>query len=427
MHERMITIRIAAQPKGCTVPWSQVGAMLLVRILVSLAFTTTAFATTYYVAPNGSDSSPGTLSQPFLTLQHAANTVTSGDTVIVENGTYTVTGSGPIVNFPASASGTSTNYTTFQAQNQYGAVLDGNANTVITGVEFTGNYIRFQGFELKNISEEAISTYQGGNNIDIVGNKIHDIGRFCTDSTTGRDGIFIASANDIVEQNLIYDIGRYAPGESGCSPATSYYNNHDHGIYVDGAFNGGVNNLIIRDNIFYRIERGWGIQVYPNAVGGLAILNNTFMWANPWQVGHIIFAGGGATNLRVENNISYSPLTSFLHFYDTSGYTGTVAHNMTYNGTVSDATPSGVTFTANNDNTDPKLVSVGDSTIDDGVLPDAHLTAGSPAIGSGVTLPEVTVDFSGAPRSNPPSIGALEFTSTGAPPPPPTKLTVVVH
>jgi hypothetical protein len=37
-----------------------------------------------------------------------------------------------------------------------------------------------------------------------------------------------------------------------------------------------------------------------------------------------------------------------------------------------------------------------------------QLTSGSPAIGSGVFLPAVTLDYSGATRPNPPSIGALE-------------------
>ncbi|MBV9147834.1 MAG: hypothetical protein JO065_18095, partial [Acidobacteria bacterium] len=37
----------------------------------------------YYVAPTGSDSSDGSLSHPWLTLQHAANEVVPGSTVHV--------------------------------------------------------------------------------------------------------------------------------------------------------------------------------------------------------------------------------------------------------------------------------------------------------------------------------------------------------
>lgn len=50
----------------------------------------TAGADTYYVAPppSGSDTHPGTLAQPWATLQHAADTVQPGDTVLVRAGDY---------------------------------------------------------------------------------------------------------------------------------------------------------------------------------------------------------------------------------------------------------------------------------------------------------------------------------------------------
>src|SRR5262245_27414508 len=46
---------------------------------------------TYFVAPpssGGSDSNPGSSAAPWATLQHAADRVTAGDTVIVRAGTY---------------------------------------------------------------------------------------------------------------------------------------------------------------------------------------------------------------------------------------------------------------------------------------------------------------------------------------------------
>src|SRR4029077_9910863 len=49
-----------------------------------------AGATTYYVAPppSGNDGNPGTLAQPWATLQQAADTVGPGDTVQVRAGNY---------------------------------------------------------------------------------------------------------------------------------------------------------------------------------------------------------------------------------------------------------------------------------------------------------------------------------------------------
>jgi hypothetical protein len=43
---------------------------------------------TYYVALNGDDNNPGTEAQPWRTIQKAAQTLVSGDTVYIRSGTY---------------------------------------------------------------------------------------------------------------------------------------------------------------------------------------------------------------------------------------------------------------------------------------------------------------------------------------------------
>ena len=45
-------------------------------------------SSTYFVATNGNDSAPGTLAQPFKTIQQAANVAQWGDSVQIEGGTY---------------------------------------------------------------------------------------------------------------------------------------------------------------------------------------------------------------------------------------------------------------------------------------------------------------------------------------------------
>jgi len=42
----------------------------------------------YSVSPSGSDSAPGTLSQPFRTIQKAASIVVAGDTAFIRAGVY---------------------------------------------------------------------------------------------------------------------------------------------------------------------------------------------------------------------------------------------------------------------------------------------------------------------------------------------------
>src|SRR5262245_48229878 len=47
-----------------------------------------SFARNYYVATTGSDGNPGTLGQPFQTIQKAASVMVAGDTAYIRAGTY---------------------------------------------------------------------------------------------------------------------------------------------------------------------------------------------------------------------------------------------------------------------------------------------------------------------------------------------------
>src|SRR5262249_723620 len=94
-----------------------------------LTIPTLAHSTTYYVATTAIDSKPGTQTQPFQTIQKAANIVKAGDTVYVADGTYMVTAPGGIskmpgyagIYIPPSAAGTSSQRTRFISQNRWGA------------------------------------------------------------------------------------------------------------------------------------------------------------------------------------------------------------------------------------------------------------------------------------------------------------------
>ena len=60
---------------------------LLVSLIMVCVFTC-GFAKTCYVAATGSDSNPGTRSQPFLTIQRSQEAVEAGDTVYIRGGLY---------------------------------------------------------------------------------------------------------------------------------------------------------------------------------------------------------------------------------------------------------------------------------------------------------------------------------------------------
>src|SRR5574340_1370945 len=139
-----------------------------------------ALAATYYVSPAGSDSSNGSVSAPFKTIQKAADSVNPGDTVIVKDGTYTDTNGDDII-VSLNRGGTAQAWITFQAENTWGAVLDCQNNTTNYGCSNLTNahYVTIQGFEIKGCANMGINSNSGSNNyaINIYRNYIHDIGR----------------------------------------------------------------------------------------------------------------------------------------------------------------------------------------------------------------------------------------------------------
>ena len=357
---------------------------------------TTGDPACFYVdARLGDDGHAGTRLAPWRTIQHAADVVRPGDTVVVNDGVYT--GGTEVVSI--SRSGTPARWLVFRAAHRWAAVIDGRDHTSTTAIEITGSYVWVEGFEIRNTSRYGIDPEEG-HDVMITQNHVHHIGHVCTGSKGGIVGIDAYSSNLTIERNLVHDIGRLGPGEEGCSPPNAYWQNHDHGIY-----HGVGDHVVIRNNVFYNLTHGWAIQRYDGhgtLVTGLTIANNTFVGANPQRPGQIIIATP-TTDLLIVNNIFYGPREAAVWF-DTPGLRDvTVTHNLTYAGPVSTGLTASVAFSENLDDVDPRFVSADRF--------DFHLQATSPAIGAGSPLSVVPNDFEGSPRpaARGYTIGAYEY------------------
>jgi parallel beta helix pectate lyase-like protein len=352
----------------------------------------------YYVdAVAGSDANAGTSTRPFRTVQRAADVVGPGDVVIVRNGVYT--GSGKAI-LSIARGGTALHYVTFAAEHRSGAVLDGQGNMSADGVHLAASFVRIEGFEIRGVWHDAISPSAGVSDFQIVGNHIHDIGRRCETRSIGLSAVGVGNDNVLVEGNLIHDIGRYGPGENGCSQPNEYWQNHDHGVYLESG-----TNVVIQNNIFYNMVRGWPVHRYSGhggVVDGLSIVNNTFCCGNPNKIGEIILASD-LSHAVIANNIFYQPTTAGIRFAGGAMRDVTVANNLTSSGPIGDATPPGVSFSNNVSGVDPRFVNAAGF--------DFHLRAGSPAIDAGLARPGVATDFAGTerPRGAAWDIGAFEF------------------
>jgi hypothetical protein len=362
------------------------------------AIVTAAAPARYYVSPGGSDTNPGSSAAPFQTVQKAADVAGPGDTVIVRPGVYT--GQGQLVSL--SRGGTPGAWITFRSERRSEAVLDGRNGKSQEAWYFGRGvgYVRVEGFEIRDLEEHAFDFYGGGvHDIEVTRNRIHHIGRNCTDTSNGRTGASLgAGAHRIVfDGNIWHDIGRYRPGEQGCAPRTEYYQNHDHGIYVADA-----DEIIIVNNVFHAFKRGWAVHRYSSRgypSRELAILNNTFLGQNPYRPGQIILATA-TEGLRVENNVFHGPNEAAIYFEDLRFPGASVRHNMIHEGVIKVGRPKGVTFSRNWENVDPGLQSE----------ENVRLEAGSPAIDSGLPLVAVTHDADGLarPRGAGHDLGAYE-------------------
>jgi hypothetical protein len=133
-------------------------------------------AAEYYVAPNGADSNPGTMAEPFATLQKGHDEAAAGDTVWIRGGTYAVvTPANSGAGIALTKSGSSdTNRIKFWAYPGERPVFDFADLRISTsgytaGISVSGSFLHLKGLEIKNVpmntrSNNGISA-SGSNNV----------------------------------------------------------------------------------------------------------------------------------------------------------------------------------------------------------------------------------------------------------------------
>ena len=163
-------------------------AALVVLTLIFVPSLAGQTGAAYYVSTSGYDSNPGTIGAPWLTIQHAADSVSAGATVYVFGGVYPES-----VNLPAS--GTASAPIVFRSYPGQTAVIDGTdvscctSNPPSSDNEIQGlvnivnqSYIVVQGFEIRNFTtSNAAYTPAGiwitgsGAGVQLLDNVVHNI------------------------------------------------------------------------------------------------------------------------------------------------------------------------------------------------------------------------------------------------------------
>ena len=269
---------------------NQVKAIFLAFAFVLLSFSwapqpsSATTSNTYYVAKTGSDSNAGTEAAPWLTIQKAANTAVAGDTIFVRAGSYNER---PQIN----RIGTAGSLITFKP-------YPGETVVVMEGFQVNGDYNVIHGFEITPVSVNpnagesvlgAIALRAGATYNQILDNYVHDTKNETTVPTTkktvgiyafagadnnliqnnnvvetGHNGIYIASANNTIKDNMLdhngYDYN-----------AISFADSYGDGITISGP--SATGNLIENNNVQYPWSLGIRIDGTDNTVRGNTLEN----------------------------------------------------------------------------------------------------------------------------------------------------------
>ncbi len=257
-----------------------------------------------------SPSYSGSFTAPWLTIQHAANTVTAGATVYVEVGVYNES-----VNFPAS--GTASNYITFENYPSQSAVIDGTGLTP-SGTQGLVNIvsqscITVSGFEIRNyttskaaVTPAGIWVTGSGTGLNLLNNVVHNIST-TTEKSGNAFGIAVYGTSSTPITNLTISGNQVYSLKTGNSES----------LNVDGnATYFTISNNIVHDNDNIGIDAIGFEQVGPSgfdqAKYGLVSGNTVYnisSYGNP-AYGNQYAADGlycdGCANVIFERNRVYN-------------------------------------------------------------------------------------------------------------------------
>ena len=417
---------------------------------------------TYYVSPAGDDANPGTVSQPWRTIQKAADTLTGGATIIVQAGEYDE-------RVAVTHSGRAGAPNIFQAQGQ----------VTTRGFTLRADYVVIRGFDITRTLDNSIDgwgIFVEGSHCLLENNYIHDATRggielYAVPGSEDRTsecvvrgnrlyrnsqvGIDARGYHHLIEGNEIWGTIQHHPSMAVQPNWVDADGIHFHGsghiirgnyihdiLYSDPAnvdphidcfqtfaaapYKEPGSNVVFEQNRCvnaqatgtqkhgsgFMINGASGITIRNNLINAyvgvnalyssqLTIVNNTF--TSDLSLSSAFYPAGitftSVSDSTVQNNILYDQPGHLLYLSSVTGLSA--GKNLEYR---SDGKPLWTTPSyAHADDLwgiDPRFVAPG----------DYHLQAGSPAVDAGYAVP-VTNDYEGRPRPQGQGydIGALEY------------------
>ncbi len=393
------------------------------------------FATTYFVSNSGDNSNDGlSLSDAFETLQYAADIVTAGDSVLVENGTYS--------GFALWSGGNAAAPIVFKAIGDN--VLINAPCTTNDGINVeNADYVVIEGFIVNDQPRNGIRIVNAHHCI-VRNNRCdnnYERGIFtgftddilieynvCTNSID-EHGIYVSNSSDrpVIRFNEcfgnnatgIHMNGDLSAGGDGIISDAEVYGNilHDNnlaaGINMDG-----VENALVYNNLIYNNHNAQGIALFQQdgAIPSRSakIYNNTIIVPEDGRWGILVNTGANP-GTEIFNNI-------IINLHSWRGCISTESteqlssdYNILNDKMSNQGDGSTITFNqwqALGLDTHSALAGSLDAIFINPTQHDYHLAnAASQAVDAGMNLPEVSTDIEGNPRPSGTNydIGAFEY------------------
>lgn len=345
----------------------------------------------YYVSLSGSDTNPGTESQPWETIQKAADTLLEGESAYILEGEYDER-----VNITNS-----------------GIILEAVGNVIMRGFSVSGNSNSIIGFEITDPSNDAGLQIEGNYNL-LTENEIYHM---------KQDGIWFFGDGNIFRGNYIHDILEPSiPGDphvdcfQSWGPATNIVfegnlclhtrTSGSNQILMLESQNSPVYNLTFSNNIFVMDDPGYSPMNFhrkegQNSITNIKIINNNFIHRK--GIGQYAIRLVLIDNVTIQNNLFIDYGTEYDPYIKLEGSNTniTIGYNAVYK--TDGVAPFGGPYEKDLWMINPKL--------EDFQNLKFSILRGSPLIDTGMTIESISVDFemNRRPLGNGFDIGAIEY------------------
>jgi hypothetical protein len=372
------------------------------------------WATMYYVATNGSDNNPGTLSAPWRSLAKAAATLNAGDIAYFRAGVYAGT-------VTLNRSGNAGAPITYQSYPGETAIIDGNMNGIT--VYINGAYNTFRDLEVRNCGNDCFQIY--GRNFILDNLHIHHgrLNGVRIDSWAGTGNI-----NGTIMNSRIYDMDdgmRGGNSDADCASASgpdptapgnidngyhTIINNVFHDCTDDGFDSWASHDNYIARNISYHNGYIPFTETQAGNGNGFKLGGASRAGANNLVIDNVAyrnytrnFDGNGGAGNRLYNNMAHT-----TNCYNYANFSApTVAINNIAVESTAGCTLSTNGMTTNHHNSwNLGMTNLQFMSIDPANVNFMRLSAGSPAINAGATVGENTHPCAGVC-----DLGAFEYGS----------------